>query len=166
MLFPVPPSLPPSFSSISFLFAASLCLLSWRSLCVWLQRKRSGFMVWWSNEKRRGDSAVSTQRPHLLSFLCSLYLSTSLFLLPLSLCLFIYWGCSLCLSTSECIYHLYCTNTHQRRWFWIVDFSIWLIVDGFVGLTAGWHTVLRREGVDGECHPVALQLKLQLKLQL
>lgn len=51
-------------------------------------------MMLWSNKKRRGDSAVSAQRPHLLSFLCSLYLSTSL---PLSafcffIALFIYWG--------------------------------------------------------------------------
>lgn len=42
--------------------------------------KRSRFMMWYSNERRRGDSAVSAQRPHLLSFLCCPYLSESPFL--------------------------------------------------------------------------------------
>lgn len=42
--------------------------------------KRSRFMMWYSNERRRGDSAVSAQRPHLLSFLFSPYLSESPFL--------------------------------------------------------------------------------------
>lgn len=65
------------FPPVSLLCAASPCLSSWPSLCAWLQRKCSGFTMWWSNEKRRGDSAVSAQRPHLLSFLCSLYLSPS-----------------------------------------------------------------------------------------
>lgn len=77
----IPACLPPLFfyfSSATVLCTASLCLLALRSLCAWLQRKCLGFTMWWSNEKRRGDSAVSAQRPHLLSFLCSPYLSTSL----------------------------------------------------------------------------------------
>lgn len=82
-------------ASLSLPFIVTVCVY----VCVWLQRKCSGFLMWWSNEKRRGDSAVSAQRPHLLSFFCSLYLSASLSLtfyaLRFFISLFIYWVCSL-----------------------------------------------------------------------
>lgn len=141
-------------SASFFLCFPSLCFLSWQYLCVWLWRKCSRFLMWWINEKWRGDSAVSAHRPHLLSFLCSLYpsasLSLPLFALPLSISLRLsieYALCSLCPSTSERICYLNCISTHQRRLFRAVDFHS--------GRFCWFDCTLmhRQAGIDGECHP-------------
>lgn len=88
-------------------------------------------MLWWSNEKRRGDSAVSAQRPHLLSFLCSLYLSRS-FSLPFFWSPFlyrsIYRGCTLQFLPVYLPPILHKCPSEE------VILDCWLIVEGFVGL--------------------------------
>lgn len=111
-------------SSISFFFAASLCLSSWLSLCMAAGGKSSGFMMRLCNERRHGDSAVSPHRLHLFLFLCSLYICLchyqSSFLLSPSLSLFIYWGpILLFLPECQCLFtpSIFWINTTQKRLF-------------------------------------------------
>lgn len=82
-----PVCFPPSLSSL-----LPLSAFHHNSLSVHGTRgKSSGFMMFYSNEKRHGDSAVLAQRPHLLSLLLlcisvcvfhSLCSSLSLYMLP------------------------------------------------------------------------------------
>lgn len=156
---------PPIFS-----LPPSPCLLSWQSVCMCVCGSRESAPGSWCDEVMRRDVVIQQFQPkgHICSLSFALYISLHLsrwlFMLcvSLSLCLSIeYVLCSLCPSTSEHIYHLYCISTHQRRLFWTVGFCYDSWRGGVVGLTAGWRTVRRRPGVDGECHPIALQLKAQ-----
>lgn len=92
------------------------------------------------DEIMRRDVVIQQFRPkgHICSLSFPLYICRRVSL-PLSTLTFyntlcIFWVCTLQFLPS--IYHLYCISAHQRRLFWHVAFLIWLMVEGFVGLTA------------------------------
>lgn len=102
--------------------------------------KCPGFTMRYSNERRRGDSAVSAQRPHLLPFL----------LLPVSVWISVYLSrmhSAVSARAPACRCHPLCINI---KWGEII-FHSWLL-----GLARGVLSSV------GECHAVTLQFILKL----
>lgn len=121
--------------------------------------------MWWSNEKRRGDSAVSAQRPHLLSFLCSLYGYISLFSFPfIHISLFICWLCAPQFLPEYQWVNLLSIFHECPSEEIIEDRCVfrWLTVETFVGLSAGFWWA----AVDADCHQFPLQFNYTFKFML